>query len=577
MICAGIYGICNIYLLMNKTGRSILLSCIAVLTLWTGDAVIDAALFHRGTFTELLFPASAHVIYTRSLFIAVILIVGFILSCSVRGRDRALLAFQESTDTMLTITNAARDAIVLVDQQGTISFWNSAAERIFGYAAHEAIGRELPALLSPQRYLTTYQAGFRRFQGSSLDSTAGRTLELKAVNKAGAEIPVEISLSALQLKGAWHAVGVLRDISRRKDAEEELRIHRERLEHLVQERTRELHEINEILRQEIRDRARTEEELSRSEYFLGTIFDSIHDPFSIVDHEYRIVRYNNAYLRMRNLRASDIIGKKCHQALHNRADVCDECIVDRTFQSKDPCAKEKQLALPDGSRAWVEIFTYPILDGQGNVSHVIEYTRDITDRKKEEDEKKQLISTLNRLSKTDDLTGLFNRRALNEMVKHEIDRAMRYENDLSLVLCDIDKFKRINDTFGHTTGDRALLAVAMVLQQTLRRSDIVGRYGGDEFMIILPETSLAGAKRLAEKVRHAVEKLDIEAPGGRHIRFTLSMGVAGCCAAAEDIDSLVALADAALYESKETGRNRVSSMKRKGNDSPDLPGTQKKR
>lgn len=547
---------------MTKTGRSILLCCAAALALWSGDALVDAALFQRGAFTDLLFPASAHEIYMRLLLIAVTLIVGFILSRSVLNRDRALLAFQESTDTMLTITNAANDAIVLVDRQGTISYWNSAAERIFGYAAHEAIGRELHALLSPQRYLRTYQAGFRRFQGSGLGSTAGRTLELKAVNKAGTEIPVEISLSALHLKGAWHAVGVLRDISGRKNTEEELRLHRERLEHLVQERTGELHEVNEILRKEIRDRARTEEELSRSEDFLGTIFDSIHDPFSIVDREYRIIRYNDAYLRMRNMRASDIIGKKCHEALHNRVDVCDECIVDRTFQSKDPCAKEKQLTLPDGAPAWVEIFTYPILDHQRNVSHVIEYTRDITDRKKGEDEKRRLISTLNHLSTTDSLTGLYNRRALNEMLKHEIDRAMRYENDLSLVLCDIDKFKRINDTFGHTAGDRALLAVAMVLQQTLRRSDIVGRYGGDEFMIILPETSLAGAKKLAEKVRHAVEKLDLEASGSKRIRFTLSMGVASCCPTAEDIDSLVALADTALYASKEAGRNRVSTMKR---------------
>ncbi|MHB8845787.1 MAG: sensor domain-containing diguanylate cyclase [Nitrospirota bacterium] len=547
---------------MTKTSRSILLSCVAALALWTGDALIDAALFQRGEFTDLLFPSSVHEIYMRLLLITVTLVVGFVLSRTVLNRDRALLAFQESNDTMLTITNAANDAIVLVDHQGTISYWNSAAERIFGYAAHEAIGKELHALLSPQRYLRAYQKGFRRFQGSGLDSTAGRTLELKAVNKAGAEIPIELSLSALQIKGAWHAVGVLRDISRRKETEKELRIHRERLEHLVQERTGELHEVNDILRKEILDRTRTEEELSRSENFLGTIFDSIHDPFSIVDREYRIVRYNDAYLRMRNMRASDIIGKKCHEALHNRPDVCDECIVDRTFQSKDPCAKEKQLTLPDGSPAWVEIFTYPILDHQRSVSHVIEYTRDITDRKKEEDEKRQLISTLNHLSTTDSLTGLYNRRALNEMLKHEIDRAMRYESDLSLVLCDIDKFKKINDTFGHTAGDRALLAVAMVLQQTLRKSDIMGRYGGDEFMVILPETSLAGAKKLAEKVRHAVEKVDLEAPGSKHIRFTLSMGVAGCCAAAEDIDSLVALADTALYESKETGRNKVSARKR---------------
>jgi diguanylate cyclase (GGDEF)-like protein len=180
----------------------------------------------------------------------------------------------------------------------------------------------------------------------------------------------------------------------------------------------------------------------------------------------------------------------------------------------------------------------------------------------EEDEKKQLISTLNHLSTTDSLTGLLNRRALNEMLHHEIDRSSRYDNNLSLVLCDIDKFKKINDTFGHSAGDRALLAVAAVLRQTLRKSDLLGRYGGDEFMIILPETSLAGAKKLAEKVRQAVEELDIEVPGNKRIRFTLSMGVASCCSPIENIDTLVALADTALYASKEAGRNMVSTMSR---------------
>jgi diguanylate cyclase (GGDEF)-like protein/PAS domain S-box-containing protein len=383
---------------------------------------------------------------------------------------------------------------------------------------------------------------------------------MRAVHRQGHEFPVEISLSVLPLKGNWHAVGILRDITERKRTEAELLEHRERLEQLVQERTEELHSVNEVLSKEILDRTRTEEELSRSENFLNTVFDSIHDPFSIVNHEYKIIKFNDAYGRLRGKRAGDLFGKKCFEALHNRPGVCDDCIVDRTFQSKDPCAKEKQLVLPDGSLAWVEIFTYPVLDPAGQVSHVIEYTRDITDRKKEEEERRQLIDKLNHLSMTDSLTGLYNRRALNDMLGHEIERATRYSTDLSLVLCDIDMFKKINDAYGHTAGDRALLSVAAILQQTLRKSDIVGRYGGDEFMVILPETSLAGAKKLAEKVRLTVEQLDLEFPG--NARITLSMGVASCCTPVDNIDTLVALADKALYDSKDAGRNMVSTKTR---------------
>ena len=547
---------------MNNTRHTIVLIGIASVTLWVGDAAMDAFVFRTGAFSDvLLLRLSGHEIFSRSLLIASLLAGGLFLSRTFLKRNRAHTAFRESNETLFTITDAAKDAIVLIDHEGRISFWNRAAERIFGYASHEAIGSELHALLAPQRYQRPYQESFLKFRASGLDSTAGRTLELRAVHKEGTEFPVEISLSALQLKGNWHAVGLLRDITRRKRSEEELRRHREQLEHLVAERTRELFAVNEALRREIHDRARTEEELSRSENFLSTVFDSIHDPFSIVDREYRIIRFNDAYARMRDKRADDLFGKKCHEALHGRPGICGECIVDRTFESKAPCAKEKQLTLPDGAAAWVEIFTYPILDPAGQVSHVIEYTRDITGRKKEEEEKKQLIDTLNHLSTTDSLTGLFNRRALNDMLIHEIERATRYGTDLSLVLCDIDKFKKINDTFGHTAGDRALLSAAAVLRHSLRKSDIVGRYGGDEFMIILPETSIDGAKRLAEKVRLAVEQLELEVPGSRRVRFTLSMGVAGCCEPIENIDTLVALADTALYSSKEAGRNRVSTMK----------------
>jgi diguanylate cyclase (GGDEF)-like protein len=151
------------------------------------------------------------------------------------------------------------------------------------------------------------------------------------------------------------------------------------------------------------------------------------------------------------------------------------------------------------------------------------------------------------------------------MLTHEIDRASRYDADLSLILCDVDNFKAINDTHGHTAGDRALQKVAETLKNSLRRADILGRYGGDEFMIILPETGLEGAKSLAEKVRIAVEglELELELPGQKAISLSLSLGVASCCEPLENIDTLVSLADTALYASKQAGRNKVSTMHRR--------------
>ncbi len=531
--------------------------------LWTVYAAVEAFAFQHGAFTDILFfgGSSKDLLYRLFIFTA-LFTISFFLFRAMRKHNLALEAFRDSNETLNTITAAAKDAIVMMDYQGIISFWNPAAETIFGHTADEAIGKELHMLLAPARHLEQYRQGIVRFRDSGEGPSIGRTLELTAVSKDGTEFPLELSVSSLQLKGKWHAVGVLRDISRRKQSEEELRTHREQLEQMVAERTEELNAVNDLLRKEILDRARTEEALYRSESFLNTIFDSFHDPFSILDRDFRFVRFNDTYARTRNRLSKDLFGKKCYEVLHNRTGICDDCVIEKTFRSKDPCAKEKQVTLPDGSEAWFEISTYPNFDQQKNVSHVVEYTRDITFRKKEEKEKEVLIKTLNHLSTTDSLTGLLNRRALNDMLGNEIERASRYEKDLSLIICDVDLFKQINDTHGHTAGDRALTAVSEVIRRSLRKSDILGRYGGDEFMIVLPETSLAGAQSLAEKIRAAVEGLALELPGNKRTGLTLSIGVASCCMPEDNLDTLVSLADAALYKSKEAGRNKITSAKR---------------
>lgn len=368
-----------------------------------------------------------------------------------------------------------------------------------------------------------------------------------------------LTISGLAIYGI--VISKIRAITEHKRSEKESRANRDHLEKQVAERTEELRSVNELLRNEILDRARTEEELYRSESFLSMIFDSFHDPFNIVDREYKIVKFNDAYVRMKNMRAKELYGKRCYEALHDRNGVCEGCLIEKTFQSADPCAEEKEVTLPNGVRMWLEVYTYPILDKDKRVSHVVQYARDITDRKIVEEEKKQLISNLNYLSRTDGLTGLFNRRALTDTLHHEIDRAQRYDAELSLLLCDIDKFKRINDTYGHAAGDDALKAVSEALKVAIRKADILGRYGGDEFMIILPETTLAGAKKLAEKIRSAVAEIGIVISGEKRIGISLSIGVASCCTPIDDIDTLVKLADTALYTSKHGGRNRVTVVK----------------
>jgi diguanylate cyclase (GGDEF)-like protein/PAS domain S-box-containing protein len=307
-------------------------------------------------------------------------------------------------------------------------------------------------------------------------------------------------------------------------------------------------------------RKQAEDKLERSSKFLNLIFDSIRDPFIILDKNFRIAKVNDAYSKMKNIPVIELQNSKCYEATREKLTVCDDCVVDRTFKTADPCTKEKRVFLPDFSEAWVEIFTYPLFDGKGSVSHVIEYVRDITERKLADEDKRRLIKQLEFLSTTDTLTGLPNRRMLVKRLESEIERAKRYKSDLSLILCDLDYFKEINDSFGHNVGDKVLMEIGLILGQHIRTSDIVGRYGGDEFMLILPETSVSGAQDMAERIRQAVEDMELILSGGKIARMTVSVGISHCRGSDVDLYQMINKIDDALYTSKRTGRNQVYSV-----------------
>lgn len=165
----------------------------------------------------------------------------------------------------------------------------------------------------------------------------------------------------------------------------------------------------------------------------------------------------------------------------------------------------------------------------------------------------RLNRELARLSVTDRLTGIYNRMKLDESLAAEIQRCRRYDQALAIVLLDIDHFKRINDTYGHQAGDRALIDIARLLSAGSRETDVVGRWGGEEFMIVLPHTDLAGAGRLAEKMRTTIAAHEFAGIGQQ----TASFGVAAYRIDDQPND-LVARADVALYEAKRAGRNRVA-------------------
>ena len=168
------------------------------------------------------------------------------------------------------------------------------------------------------------------------------------------------------------------------------------------------------------------------------------------------------------------------------------------------------------------------------------------------------------LASTDFLTKVLNRRAFINRMEEEIQRARRKEAPLSLVMADIDYFKKINDSYGHQAGDIVLQRFAKQLSSSLRKYDLVGRYGGEEFVICLPGTDSLPARSVAERIRKKVEKMRIELPDSSHlIQVTASFGVASLSMASEPIiDSLTNLADEAMYQAKLRGRNRVCAAEK---------------
>jgi len=165
----------------------------------------------------------------------------------------------------------------------------------------------------------------------------------------------------------------------------------------------------------------------------------------------------------------------------------------------------------------------------------------------------ELHNKISRLADEDSLTKLHNRRKINELIHDEIERSERYKKGFSIIIMDIDFFKRVNDRHGHLAGDRLLKMFTEIMQHTIRHTDTAGRWGGEEFVILCPETNMDGATSLAEKIRQRIANHVFNDFG----KQTASFGVA-CYVDNDSVDTIIHRADIALYNAKNTGRNHVA-------------------
>jgi two-component system cell cycle response regulator len=323
---------------------------------------------------------------------------------------------------------------------------------------------------------------------------------------------------------------------------------RDKLEEKVEERTRELQTSVANLKLSLIELDQAKLESFRAKTRLMDAIDSLGDGFALFDADHRLQHTNPMFYQLYELSPLDVpVGSSYEHFLHKVVEkgVITEAVGQETLWIAEQLGvieKESEHFIANGR--WLRIGQRKTTEG----GLVGVYT-DITEQKRTEE-------ALRESSLRDYLTGLYNRRHFKNVLENEIVRWKRYETTLSLMVLDVDFFKHINDNFGHEAGDQILKIISNILTKSFRRTDTVARWGGDEFVILLPHTTLEFACLLAERIRNTVSKSPLTYREEK-LNVTMSIGVT---LMNEDIcngDELLVKADLALFRGKQSNRNRV--------------------
>jgi len=269
-----------------------------------------------------------------------------------------------------------------------------------------------------------------------------------------------------------------------------------------------------------------------------------------------ILYVNPAFTALTGYDADEVIGRSTRLLHGPNTDPQTVAAVRAAMEAQRPIRVEMLNYNREDEEFWIDTHIVPLRDAHGRVTHFATIGRDLSATKR-------LQQELQSMASTDPLTGLLNRRRFLEQAEKEFLRSQRYQHELSAVMLDIDHFKAINDTRGHFVGDQVLIALSRAAENLLRDIDILCRWGGEEFVILMPETPLAGAAILAERLREMLARLAVDTTVGT-VRFTVSAGVAARSESDAGLTDILQRADTALYAAKQHGRNHIQVLAAEG-------------
>jgi diguanylate cyclase (GGDEF)-like protein/PAS domain S-box-containing protein len=469
----------------------------------------------------------------------------------VTDQRRDEVAIREHASRLAAVNATAHDAIVTIDRFGKVREWNPAAERMFGYTAKEMRGRSLRRIM-PGRFLPEHQQGVQRYMQKRESEVVGKTVERVGLRQDGREFPIELSLAAWGEPGNPFFTAIMRDVTERKSQEELLVQMNQRLADSLAELQTHHNELLLLSRmnERLQGCATMEEAVRVLEESLPGLFKGL-DGVVLLEEEERFVLAGRWGVDTDGAfpPATCMIAEGWQLAASHR----EGCRLH--WEESGGCCC---LPLWEQGKVFGFLHLHERAEGadgrfdrhsglMSTVREAIELS--LANLRMRERLKDQAVR--------DVLTGLFNRRYLDETLPRELSRAARAQQPLAVAMVDVDHFKRFNDTFGHDAGDAVLREVARLLRNRLRKSDIACRYGGEEMTVVLPGLEILAARERMEMIRQELQALQVEHAGVALGTITVSIGIAESPRHGNQMEELLRKADAALYVAKQSGRNRV--------------------